>query len=61
LKKQGLISIKELWVNIQLSGYGPAGFMKRPVLSRMLDVVGAEGKKPSATRLGHFFGISISY
>lgn len=61
LKKQGLISIKELWVNIcppqedSLSGYDPISFVKRPVRRRrMLGVVGDEGEKPSATRLGHF-------
>ena len=27
-------------------------FVKRPVRTRMLGVVGAEGEKPSATRLG---------
>jgi len=57
LREQGLISIKELWVNIylpqadSLSGHSPINFEKRPVWTRMLGVVGAEGEKPSASRL----------
>jgi len=34
-----------------LPGYGPVGFVKRPVRTRMPGVVGAGGEKPPATRL----------
>jgi len=60
LREQGLISIKELWVNIylpqadSLSGYSPISFVKRPVRTRIPGIVGAEGDKPPATRLGDF-------
>jgi hypothetical protein len=67
LKDQGLISIKELWVNIyppladSLSGDSPIGFMNRtgelvPSKSRetrLLCGVGAGGENPPATRLGN--------
>jgi len=49
LMDQGLLSVKELWVNIyppladSLSGYGPIGFVKRLVQTRLLGVVGAGG------------------
>jgi len=57
LKDQGLISIKEQWVNIyppqadSLSGQGPIGFVNRIVWTRLLCGVGAGGEKPPATRL----------
>ena len=57
LKKQGLISIKELWVNIHYSRKaGPDKLCETPSAlvrlegTRLLCVVGAEGEKPSATR-----------
>jgi hypothetical protein len=66
LKDQGLISIKELWVNIyppsadSLSGQGPIGFVNRtgelvPSKSRetrLLCGVGAGGERLPLTRLG---------
>ncbi len=37
-----------------LPGYGLAGFVKRPVRTRMPDVVGGEGEKPCATDYAAF-------
>jgi len=49
LMDQGLLSVKELWVNIYpplagvLPGYGSVESVKRPVRTRMPGVVGAGG------------------
>ena len=35
-----------------LSGYGPIGFMNRPMRTRLWGGVGTGGEKPPVTRLG---------
>ena len=60
LNDQGLISVKELWVNIPLlPGYGPVLSVNRPVRTRMAGGVGAGGEKPSATRLCDFIKLQL--
>ncbi len=46
LTEQGLISVKDQWVKIHYSAFGPITLMKRPVRSRTQGVVGAGGKNP---------------
>jgi hypothetical protein len=58
LKEQGLVSVKELWVNIYpplvdpLPDYGPVGSVNRPVRTRMRGGVGRGNLKLPFTRLG---------
>jgi RNA-directed DNA polymerase len=53
LKDQGLLSVKELWVNIHYSRLwrDPVDSVNRPVRTRMRGAVGAGGERPPATRL----------
>ena len=51
LKEQGLLSVKELWVNIHYPTYGSVGSVNRPVRTRMRGGVGRGSSKLPFTRL----------